>query len=138
MDICIDFDGTCVKHEFPHVGEEIGAVPVLKELVAKGHRLILWTMRSNMDNPQSNDPKIYAVKGQYLQDAVDWFKSHDIPLYGIQTNPTQSKWTTSPKAYCELFIDDCGFGCPLIRKKDGPPYVDWKTVKKMLKRDKII
>ena len=46
MDICIDFDGTCVKHEFPEIGEDIGAAPVLKELIANGHRLILFTMRS--------------------------------------------------------------------------------------------
>lgn len=33
MIIGIDFDGTCVKHAFPKIGEEIGAAPVLKELV---------------------------------------------------------------------------------------------------------
>lgn len=32
MDIVIDFDGTCVTHEFPLVGKDIGAVPVLKKL----------------------------------------------------------------------------------------------------------
>ena len=46
LDICIDFDGTCVSHEFPEVGYDIGAAPVLKELVSNGHRLILFTMRS--------------------------------------------------------------------------------------------
>lgn len=45
--IAVDFDDTCVKHEFPRVGEEIGAVKVLKLLVANGHKLILWTMRSD-------------------------------------------------------------------------------------------
>jgi hypothetical protein len=29
MYIVIDFDGTCVAHEFPKVGKDIGAVPVL-------------------------------------------------------------------------------------------------------------
>ena len=33
MEICVDFDGTCVTHEFPKVGKDIGAVPVLKKLV---------------------------------------------------------------------------------------------------------
>ena len=32
MEICIDFDGTCVTHEYPKVGKQIGAVSVLKEL----------------------------------------------------------------------------------------------------------
>lgn len=37
MIIAVDFDGTCVTHEFPRVGEEIGAAEVLKELTDKGH-----------------------------------------------------------------------------------------------------
>ena len=37
MILAVDFDGTCVTHEFPEVGRDIGAVPVLKELVEKGH-----------------------------------------------------------------------------------------------------
>ena len=31
--IAIDFDGTCVTHEFPDVGKEIDAVPILKKLI---------------------------------------------------------------------------------------------------------
>jgi hypothetical protein len=31
--IAVDFDGTCVTHEYPRVGQDIGAVPVLKKLV---------------------------------------------------------------------------------------------------------
>lgn len=49
MIIAVDFDGTCVTHEFPEVGKDIGAVPVLKELVKKGHKIILYTMRSHPD-----------------------------------------------------------------------------------------
>lgn len=33
MDICIDFDGTCVSHEFLRIGKDIGAIPILKQLV---------------------------------------------------------------------------------------------------------
>ena len=32
MIIAIDFDGTCVTHDFPRVGSDIGAIPVLKNL----------------------------------------------------------------------------------------------------------
>lgn len=46
MDILIDFDGTCVTHEFPLVGKDIGAAQVLRDLVSNGHRLILFTMRA--------------------------------------------------------------------------------------------
>lgn len=114
MDILIDFDGTCVTHEFPKVGKDIGAVPVLKELVKNGHNLILFTMRSDVENPQSDDDTIMCESGNYLTDAVNWFKDNEIPLYGIQRNPTQDSWTTSPKAYGQLMIDDSALGCPLI------------------------
>ena len=33
MIIALDFDGTCVKHAYPKIGEDIGAVPVLKEMI---------------------------------------------------------------------------------------------------------
>ncbi|NET30655.1 MAG: hypothetical protein F6K19_01455 [Cyanothece sp. SIO1E1] len=127
MYIAIDFDGTCVAHEFPKVGKDIGAVPVLKELVDAGHKLILFTMRSDIENPSSKDYQIEEKGGQYLTEAINWFKENDIPLYGIQTNPTQSSWTKSPKAYAQIYIDDAALGCPLIYSKERP-YVDWGKV----------
>lgn len=127
MIIAIDFDGTCVTHEFPKVGKDINAVPVLKSLVESGHQLILFTMRSDTANPGG---------GNYLTDAINWFKENDIPLYGIQTNPTQRTWTTSPKAYAQLYIDDAALGCPLIRNSEYAerPFVDWGAVSYMLYR----
>jgi predicted mannosyl-3-phosphoglycerate phosphatase (HAD superfamily) len=44
--IAVDFDGTCVTHEYPYMGNDIGAVPVLRELAESGFKLILFTMRS--------------------------------------------------------------------------------------------
>ena len=136
MDIVIDFDGTVVKHKFPHIGEDIGAVPFLKKLVENGHNLILFTMRSDSPNPsildKNNNPEINTIGNQYLTDAVNWFRENDIPLYGIQRNPTQRSWTTSPKAYGQIIIDDAALGCPLIYPENERPYVDWVAVEKML------
>lgn len=134
MDICIDFDGTCVTHEFPNIGKDIGAERVLKRLVDNGHRIILFTMRSDIDNPKSQDYNITPVGGKYLTDAVDWFKDRNIPLYGINTNPKQASWTHSPKAYGQLYIDDASIGCPLIFDKNisERPFVDWRIVEKVL------
>jgi hypothetical protein len=137
----IDFDGTCVTHEFPLVGKEIGAEPVLRELVENGHKLILFTMRSDKKDVHSEHHFIHSKAGQYLTDAVNWFKERNIPLYGIQTNPTQHTWTSSPKAYCDIFIDDASLGIPLIYGDfDGygngkffdRPHVDWKEVRNLL------
>ena len=132
MIIAIDFDGTCVTHDFPRVGKEIGAPRVLRKLIENGHQLILWTMRGDVKNVPS--PEFEGTfTGTYLTDAVEWFKKHDIPLYGIQSNPTQKEWTDSPKAYAHLYIDDAALGIPLIYKKEeSRPYVDWEEVEKLL------
>lgn len=132
MIIAIDFDGTCVTHEFPNVGKDIGAVPVLKKLSDAGHKLILYTMRSNVEAPKSDDYNIVPIAGQYLEHAVAWFNHNGIPLFGIQENPTQKTWTHSPKCYAEMYIDDAALGCPLIFTQNERPYVDWNTVEKIL------
>ena len=140
--IAIDFDGTCVTHEYPKVGKDIGAVPVLKRLVAEGHRLMLWTMRGNKTNTT-------------LDDAVQWFKDNDIPLWGINENPEQkeSGWSLSNKQYAQLYLDDAALGCPLIhpydvavREADGSfrepyssrPFVDWQKVELMLEDNGVL
>jgi len=141
MTINIDFDGTCVTQDFPKVGKEIGAVPVLKRLVENGHQLILFTMRSDRkDKKETNDPTIQDVTGEFLTDAVNWFKKHNIPLYGIQTNPTQHNWTTSPKSYAELMIDDSSLGCPLKYDLNlsNRPFVDWEKVEGWLENNNIL
>lgn len=132
MKIAIDFDGTCVTHEYPEIGKSIGAEPVLKALVKKGHKLILFTMRS----------------GEELDEAVRWWKDNKIELWGINRNPEQGNWTQSPKAYAELYIDDASLGCPLTTSftlPDGSrrvsPYrqfVDWKRVRQMLEERGIL
>jgi hypothetical protein len=139
MTINIDFDGTVVTHEFPIVGKDIGAQRVLRKLVKKGHQLILFTMRD--DTPDTMNEYFQIIPGnKYLTDAVNWFKNNNIPLYGIQSNPTQLQWTTSPKSYAELIIDDTAIGCPL--KFDinisSKPFVDWMELEKLLIINKII
>lgn len=122
--IAIDFDGTCVTHEYPKIGRPIGAVEVLKKLIEEGHNLVLFTMRS----------------GKELEEAVNWLNEQGVSLYGINTNPEQHSWTKSPKAYAQLYIDDAALGCPLIHPKDlmQRPYVDWSEVKIMLEELSLI
>lgn len=121
--IGIDFDGTCVTHEYPKVGRDIGAEPVLKRLVSEGCRLILWTMRSH-GRADGSDP---------LKDAIGWFQTRGIPLFGVNVNPEQKEWTSSPKAYCQLYIDDAALGAPLKRGRKGERmHINWKRVERML------
>lgn len=58
--IGIDFDGTVVTHEYPNVGKDIGAVPVLRKLVERGHKLMLWTMRGT--KPQNDRETLREVE----------------------------------------------------------------------------
>lgn len=123
MVIAIDFDGTCVTHEFPHVGKDIGAVPVIKDLVAAGHKIILYTMRDK----------------QYQKDAEQWFKDNDIPLFGSNENP-DATWTTSPKVFAHLYIDDMALGMPLKIDYNisNRPFVDWVKVRQLLNQMQIL
>ncbi len=121
--IAVDFDGTCVTHEYPHIGMDIGAAPVLRELTNQGCRLILFTMRS----------------GKLLKEAKEWFAERKIPLYAANENPEQRSWTNSPKVHADFYIDDAAIGCPLVFSDElRRPYVDWQKMRELLIRDGIL
>jgi len=124
MIIGIDFDGTCVTHEYPEIGKDIGAQLVLKKLTEAGHQLILYTMRSC----------------SRLEDAEKWFADNGIPLLASNINPTQHKWSKSPKVYCHLYIDDAALGVPLLFNENYSkrPFVDWSKVEEFLKMKGLI
>ena len=93
MIIAVDFDGTCVKEKYPKIGSDLpGAVETLQALVARDHRLILWTCR----------------EGQELEDAVNWFKEREIELFGINETPLDADFRPQGgrKVYANLYIDD--------------------------------
>ena len=122
--IAIDFDGTCVEHEYPNIGLDVdGAVETLRRLNNEGHRLILNTMRSD----------------EKLEAAVRGFKERKIKLWGVNCNPEQSEWTSSPKVYADIYIDDAALGCP-VRFIDGVRHhvVDWSKVSAELEYHDIL
>lgn len=117
--IAVDFDGTCVRHEYPEIGEDVPhAARVLKRLNEAKVRIIVWTMRS----------------GEHLEvGAKDWFDERGIGIWAYNNNPGQANWTESPKCYAQAYIDDAAIGCPLIYPDDGArPFVDWLAVEKLL------
>lgn len=111
----IDFDGTCVTDLFPYVGDNIGAASVLRKLADK-NLLILYTVRD----------------GKYLHDAVDWFKYNHINLYSVNYNPEPV--SSSPKLYCDYYIDDRNIGTPLTDKG----YVDWNKMLVLLRQKNLL
>lgn len=116
--LAVDFDGTVVDHRYPKIGPEApGAVDVLKGLVANQTGILLWTMRD----------------GEDLLAAERWFEEREIPLYGANWNVEQQKWTTSPKVYAHLYIDDAALGVPMTKPPEFErPCVDWAKVRIVL------
>ena len=123
MTIGIDFDGTLVSWNFPLVGKDIGAAKVCRDLVKKGVKIILYTMRNK----------------EFLDDAVKWCKDNDIKLYGVNENPSQT-WSASRKVHADIYIDDQALGCPLKEDKSisDRPFVDWDKVRKVLEEENIL
>ena len=117
LTIAVDFDGTCCAHDFPNIGKNIGAVEVLHEIQRQGHRIILWTVRSE----------------EFLHDALSWMLENQIYPWGVNVNPNQAGWSRSPKAHADFFIDDMALGCPLIHEEgEARPYVDWVKMRALL------
>lgn len=124
MIIAVDFDGTCVEHDYPAVGMDVeGAVDVLRAMNRKGHRLILFTMRS----------------GAKLEAAVKWFRDRKIELWDVNHNPEQREWTESPKVHADIYIDDSSLGCPVMFI-DGVrrPVVNWSKIRALLEYDRVL
>lgn len=73
MIIAVDFDGTCVTHEFPKVGKDIGAAPILKNLNPKEIEYYN-TILDSWNNPKGVVPDV--VRPKYSLEFKDFF----IPL----------------------------------------------------------
>lgn len=114
MFIAVDFDGTIVKHLYPKIGEDIGAFGWLKKWQEAGAKLILLTMRGD----------------QELRDAINHCRNKGIEFWAINHNPTQRRWTTSPKIYAHMYVDDLSFGMPLVTSdvNGERSWVDWSIV----------
>ena len=100
MIIAVDFDGTIVEHRYPAIGpEKPGAIRVLRQLAAEGHRLILWTVR----------------EGEPLDDAVAFCRSKGLHFDSINSNTPQNAvmdgYKPLPgKVKADVYIDDRNLG----------------------------
>lgn len=117
--IAVDFDGTICQHpgeRFPEIGDPVPhCLEVLHRLREAGHRLMLWTLRD----------------GEHLNAAAKYLLDNGLCCWGWNENPDQS-WSTSPKQYAHLTIDDKNVGCPLVHFSDGRAYVDWYAIEQYL------
>lgn len=116
LSIAVDFDGTIAEDAFPKIGKPMPfAFETLKMLDAKGHRLILWTVRS----------------GKPLKEAVEFCKKNGIEFYAVNNEFAEEQFSGrgSRKVNVDIFIDDRNVGgfpgwgaiYQLIEGEDAPP-----------------
>jgi len=97
LKIAVDFDGTIVEHEYPAIGKEkLFAFLTLRELVKRGARLILWTIRT----------------GKELEEAVEFCRKNGVEFYAVNRNYPEEVMdeSVSRKIDADLFIDDRNIG----------------------------
>jgi len=107
--IAVDFDGTIVEHKYPDIGKEmLFAFSTLKALQQKGHKLILWTIRT----------------GETLEKAVKFCQDHGVEFYAVNKNYPEEDLDAnlSRKLNADVFIDDRNLG----------GFVGWSQVWQML------
>ncbi len=95
--IAVDFDGTIVEDAYPKIGKpKLFAFETLKRLQKDGHRLILWTYRSE----------------QRLEEAVAFCNEKGIDFYAVNKSYPEEQLDNSKsrKIHADLFIDDRNIG----------------------------
>ena len=107
--IAIDFDGTIVEDAYPKIGKPmIFAFETMKKLQSEGHRLILWTYRSD----------------RKLQEAVDFCKQQGLEFYAINKSYPEEEFDgkISRKIHATFFVDHRNIG----------GFIGWTAVHKLL------
>lgn len=95
MVFAVDFDGTLCENNYPNVGEpKLEVINKVKELQSKGHTVILWTCRENID----------------LIPALEFLEKMDLHFSHINCNPQfrieQFDGKDCRKIGADFYIDD--------------------------------
>ena len=95
MILAIDFDGTIVADEFPHIGEmRAGAKEAINKLHDEGYYIIIWTCRTHAR----------------LQEAKQWLTDEGIRYHKINESCPASVEVYSGidtrKVFANLYIED--------------------------------
>lgn len=124
MNIYLDFDGTVVEHDYPRIGREVPhAMRVIGLLVARGHKVLLNTMRVELAHGGTLEKALAFINNHH---------QHDFTIAGHTTAkhyPAPWPWMKND----QLYIDDLCKGIPLIPAvMTSGLMVDWLAVEKDL------
>ena len=98
MILAIDFDGTIAEDRFPEIGKPIPqAFDTISHFQAAGHKLILWTCRTDLP------------ERKYLTEAVEFCRK-----FGLEFDAVNDNLPTAPfmdkgncrKVFADYYIDD--------------------------------
>ena len=113
LTIAVDFDGTIVEDAYPSIGKPmLFAFETLKRLQKDGHRLILWTYRSDIR----------------LKEAIDFCKKNNLEFYAVNKSFPEERfdYTRSRKIHADIFIDD----------RNAGGFIGWGEIYQMLSNPK--
>ena len=133
MVIAVDFNGTCVTYAYPDAtGEDIGAVPVLKRLLAEGHQLVLMT-----GIEREGEFELPIVKERW-DEMIKWVEDNGLTFVGINRNPHEKY--RSKKLTADIYIDDHCLGIPMKFEPERckRPFVDWDGVEQLLEMMNVL
>ncbi len=130
MIIAVDFDGTICENRWPEIG--IPNTKLIKRLIKmreKGHRVILWTMRTHSPfygrEPGSRD---------LLSEAVAFCEAQGLFFDGInEPDPDNARQfgDDSRKIYADIYIDDHNAPSSFT-KKFMIPFTRFKQMTRMM------
>jgi len=122
MIIAVDFDGTLCENRWPNIGAPNKMlIQRLIELRRQGHKVILWTMRT--DKPM----EIQGETRKLLFEAVDFCEQQGL-IFDSVNEPDEDNakrfGNDSRKIYADIYIDDHNvssdfmvrFGIPYTRQ----------------------
>ena len=127
MVIGVDFDNTICIDEWPEIGALIpGAIETIKEVHAKGHKIVLYTQRN--DHYYAYCPELidYGVKHgknfkntvNLLSPVIDFLKERGLEFDAVNENLPEmiELWGgESRKVFADVYIDDKAVNKPKYR-----------------------
>jgi hypothetical protein len=104
--IAVDFDGTIVEHDFPHIGKLMpDAKNVINKLHNDGHKIIVWTCRNN------TEPRYPDWIDAPVRSVMKFLEKSGIHFDCINENhPDMGFWLDSRKVFADIYIDDRNIG----------------------------
>lgn len=110
MIIAVDFDGTICENKWPDVGTpNIKLIKKLIRMQEKGHKIILWTMRTHSP----------YFDRDLLQEAVSFCKTWGLTFDGVNEPDADNAklyGDDSRKIYADIYIDDHNAPHSFIKK----------------------